>query len=392
VDPRKTAAPREWLLLGASVTATVVLGLTMLRWLAPGLLGVAADLQIVQLSREVVPFYDNAFREEDAASTKFILNDPVTIVRAQPFRRDVVTGPTDLLGFRNHAVPNRADAIVIGDSQTFGLNVPLEHNWPSRLADLLTATGAQVYAMATGGWGAVQYLDMFQKALAFEPAVVIVAFYSGNDAIESFRAAYGVEHWSSLRVDSALTANDHPPKPPKREEDVFEAPLANGTRMVFTPGRRFYANREHPVVDAGWRIMAEVGRRIGQQALRAGVRPIFTVIPTKELVHAPQVRRARANPPEDYVGLLQVEARRIDELRAQLSALEGATYVDLLQPLRRTARREGPVHLSSADGHPSRRGYTAIAKALAPTVAVRLGEVRAAQAGDSPAAASQVLP
>ena len=46
-----------------------------------------------------------------------------------------------------------------------------------------------MYSMAVGGWGAVQYLDMFTKAARFRPHTVIIAFYSGNDPLESFLTA-----------------------------------------------------------------------------------------------------------------------------------------------------------------------------------------------------------
>ena len=368
------SAGREWLLLAASVGASTVLALLLLRWLAPSLFGVAPDLRVVQVAEEVPPFYENVFREVDGNSDELLVQDPYTVVRVQPLRPPGPTGPTDILGFRNAAVPNRADVVAIGDSQTFGLNAPLESNWPSRLDDAL-GDRSNVYAMAAGGWGAVQYLDMFRKALFLDPRLVIVAFYSGNDAMESFRAAYSVEHWSDLRVDPDLAPDARPPAPPAARDDLWEARFGSGDTdfMVFTPGRRLYANRDHPVVDAGWEIMAEVGRRIAVEAREADVYVIFAIIPTKELIYAERVAASSLTPPDDYAQLIELERRRIDALAESLRGLGGTTTVDLLGPLSRAAL-EQHTHLRGPDGHPKPQGYTLIAETLAAPAAARLAQ------------------
>ncbi len=99
-------------------------------------------------------------------------------------------GPHDLLGFRNHAVPRMAELVIIGDSQTYGNNAVLSDNWPNQLARALNRPADDVYSMAVGGWGAVQYLAMFEKGLRFQPRVIVIAFYSGNDPLDSFHMAY----------------------------------------------------------------------------------------------------------------------------------------------------------------------------------------------------------
>ncbi len=177
----------EWLLLVASVAATVVVALGLVRVLAPRLLGQPVDLRVVQVDERVVPFFESVFRPEDLGSEEYILSDPLTSGRARPLSpvgRGI--GPTDLLGFRNRGIPNRAGIVTIGDSQTYGTTVPLDAAWPQQLRNWLPDRAPAVYSMAVGGWGAVQYPDMFSKAGAFRPLVVVVAFYSGNDARESF--------------------------------------------------------------------------------------------------------------------------------------------------------------------------------------------------------------
>ena len=50
---------KEWLLMGVSVIATLLLALGLVRWFAPQLLGIPVDLQLVKVQKEVPPFFDN---------------------------------------------------------------------------------------------------------------------------------------------------------------------------------------------------------------------------------------------------------------------------------------------------------------------------------------------
>ena len=67
---------KEWWLAVGITVLTVTLALGVIRLFAPQLLGGARDLQLVQVSKEVPPFFDNVFRPEDYASREFILQDP----------------------------------------------------------------------------------------------------------------------------------------------------------------------------------------------------------------------------------------------------------------------------------------------------------------------------
>jgi hypothetical protein len=55
---------KEWLLLSISVLVTLIAALGIIRWMAPGLLGVPVDLQLVQVDEKLPPFYEGAFRRE----------------------------------------------------------------------------------------------------------------------------------------------------------------------------------------------------------------------------------------------------------------------------------------------------------------------------------------
>ena len=66
------------------------------------------------------------------------------------------------------------------------MNAPIEDTWPSRLAE---SSGLEVYNMSMAGWGGLSYLYMTPKALAFRPALVLVALYMGNDSVENVMMA-----------------------------------------------------------------------------------------------------------------------------------------------------------------------------------------------------------
>ena len=366
---------KEWILLSATVLVTAALFLGLLRWLAPQLIGIPADLQMVQVSRELPPFFEGVFRDKDYAAQDLVLKDPYTNVRFRPLLpTSGGTGPHDILGFRNTGIPNSAGIITLGDSQTYGIGEPRENNWPSQLVSRLQRPGStplSLYNMAVGGWAAVQYLDMFPKALRLEPDIVIVAFYSGNDSLESFNMAYGTDHWKSLRPDSDLKGSDVPdPVPALSLEDSWEAVFSDGTRQRFMPGRRLVVNdTDYPAVRAGYAIMAGVARQIMDMAVQHDVTVVFTVIPTRELVYANKVASDALEAPERYRRLVLLEQQNIGELASAIRGIPGATYADLVQPMQRAAMSPAPLYPRQWDGHPGGEGYRIIASTLADSLA-----------------------
>jgi hypothetical protein len=317
---------KEWVLLSVSVLVTLLAALGIIRWMAPGLLGVPTDLQLVQLDEQLPPFYEGAFRRDQGEAGELMLKDPLTRVRARPFLQDmqpVTYGPHDLLGFRNYAVPGVVDVVAIGDSQTYG-------------------------------------------AMAFQPRVIVIAFYSGNDPLESFRDVYGNEHWNWLKPDLELTPADMPAVEfPAPESEWWEVVFNDKVKTIFTPVLRYSSNSDHPVVDAGYEIMARVVRDIGTAAGKVKTKIVFTIIPTKELAYAVKVKQEKLNPPEDYTTLVESELRHIDKLKAVIKNLDDVEYVDVVASLQRAALGPVPLYPSSIDGHPVFAGYQVIGNTIA---------------------------
>ena len=357
---------KEWLLLLVSVVVTVAIGIGMIRWLAPELLGIRTDLRLVQVDKKVPPFYDNIFREEDFQPSGFLINDPSTKIRAKPlFPIFGQGGPHDLLGFRNRSIPNTADLVVIGDSQTYGNNIMMDHNWPSQMQTNLAHKEVSVYSMATGGLGSVQYLDMLSKGMVFQPRVVVIAFYSGNDPMESLQMAYGVEKWHFLQSGPKPSSKGHlttESPPPKSEQWPVE--FSDGIKTIFTPKLRLVSNQDHPVVKTGYKIMANAAKRISELAKPNSIQLVFTVIPTKELVYAQKVKKEGIVPPLEYLTLIKTEGQNIKNLADSIRGLPNAVYVDMVEPLQKAALDSNYLYPQSENGHPIGRGYGVIAKAM----------------------------
>lgn len=360
---------KELALLAVSTLATLLVALGLIRWLAPALLGGPRDLQLVQVDERVPPFYEGVFRPDHFRTVDFLLKDPRTVNRGRPFHGElpsVALGPHDVLGFRNRAVPAVADVVVIGDSQSYGVNAQLDDAWPGWMERQLGH--AVVYSMALGSWGAVQYLDMFINAAAFRPRAIAVAFYSGNDALDSFSVAYGSALWRELRPDPELVATAPSPPFPPPESEWWSARFAAGT-LTFAPRLRLVANQSHPAVDAGYGVMRKAAQVMSTLAERQGQQVVFTIVPTKELVYAPRVEAEKIAASADYIELVAQERRRIAELSAFLAGLPSASYVDLVGPLQEAALRRLDLYPQGVNGHPLAAGYSVIGRALAAAVA-----------------------
>lgn len=311
---------KEWVLLVATTVATLIIALLVIRWLAPGLLGIPVDLQMVRVEKKLPPFFEGVFREEDQKSDLFILKDPISNIRAHPLIYEQgIIGPHDILGFRNRSVPNIADLITIGDSQTYGVNVPLDFNWPSTTRKILRDKLLTLYNMSVGGWSALQYYYIFKHALYLNPRAVVVAFYTGNDPTESFTLAYGSETWSEFRVDPSLHKSDAPkaefPPPP---DDEWKVTFRDGITTVFAPKLRLTSNLEVPAVKAGYTILAKAAEQMSSIAKPFNIPVAFTIIPTKELVYAEKVRIENIDAPQEYIELVRNEKKYINWLRDKI--------------------------------------------------------------------------
>lgn len=365
---------RNLLLMLAVTALTLVVALGLIRELAPGLLGGPADLRLVQLDERLPAFYQGVFRDKLAGNRAFLLEDPLTRVRARPFHMATPkAGPHDVLGFRNASVPVAADIVTIGDSMTYGNNAVMEQNWPGWMLAALGREDVNVYNMSTGGWAAVQYLDMMDYAAAFRPYLVVVAFYSGNDPIESLQMVTGNENWRWLKARAGIGDGVSMQGLPKFSLDVppaeqWPVTFGDGVTTVFTPQLRLISNTDHPAVDAGYALMATAARLIAEKARQRGMQLVFTVIPTKELVYADKVQAEGLSAPQPYTALVGAEAARLRSLAAALQAIDGVRYVDVVKALQQAALGDTALYPDNSNGHPLAAGYKVIGERIAAAI------------------------
>lgn len=228
----------------------------------------------------------------------------------------------------------------------------------------------QVYNMSVGGWGGVNYLRIMETALRFNPQVIVVAYYTGNDAYTDFRNTYSIDGLGYLRTDLSLNAGDLPEVVELREDQFYPVTFADGVETIFTPQYRLAPNnRNDPAILAGYDIMAATAGEITRIAAANGIHPFFTVIPTKEYVYQDKIAaEAGITANAAYQQLVADESANIAGLIDKLSALEGATLVDITEVMRETALGSTPLYPPDVNGHPLPAGYKLIGEALATAI------------------------
>ena len=141
---------------------------------------------------------------------------------------------------------------------------------------------------------------MLKNALFFQPRAIVVAFYTGNDSLESFTLAYGSEVHKEFRPDLSLTKFDAPPVIfPAPVEEKWEVQFKDGIKTVFTPTVRLASNSDQPAVKAGYEIMALIAEQITALAVPKRIPVFFTIIPTKEFVYSQKINSENINVPRE---------------------------------------------------------------------------------------------
>lgn len=312
-------------------------------------------------------------------------------------------GSIDAWGFRNVAVPERADIVCIGDSQTYGENIPRESAYPQQLAELM---GNSVYNMSLGGYGPLQMAHLVERALTLSPRTVVLGFYAGNDVVDAHRFA-ALEHWSAWQDPSVEYTIPAELLPVHSESANLALALVDGAserswllrratydlKLAFKSVPLFagiYGYGEAPGSFAGGpirtRFMSELrlgavdiarpavrdGLRITERALREvaatclvrEVEVLLLLIPTKERVYHEHL--VRVNAPE-AASLDQVAKAELDVTeRVRGLAVEcGMRIVDPTEELVGALAEGRAPWPHGRDGHLNALGSEIVAGALA---------------------------
>lgn len=337
-----------------------------------------------------------------------LVDDPVLGHHIQPLS----TGH-DALGYRNVAVPQRADIVAIGDSMTYGVSAPRESSWPQQLGHLL---GENVYNMALGGYGPLQYLQLAQTtARPLKPRLLLVGFYFGNDLMDAFNLAHVRPHWHSWRLSGESQAGSTPfdalgqDEPQKRfgalrdwlsqhsllysvlrvtvlprfaaQEQDRMAQRANpdtwllwkdradpAVRTIFRPKHRLSAlDQSLAPVQEGMQISQRALVELKAEAQKQGIGLLTVLIPTKERAYCRYLARSGETLAETFAKLCDAEAKANADLSAFLDA-QGIAHVDVLPILEMRIDRHVQIYPTDSDGHPQAAGYQAIAETVAAVV------------------------
>jgi hypothetical protein len=101
----------------------------------------------------------------------------------------------DRNGYRNNEIADSYDIVALGDSHTFGTTVDISEAWPNLLD---SSSEYSVYNMGLGGYGTVHSLLLYDDAIKFDPQLIIIGVYFGNDFYDNFRLDFGTDRFSLL--------------------------------------------------------------------------------------------------------------------------------------------------------------------------------------------------
>ena len=323
-----------------------------------------------------------------------------------PYRIQPGSAGHDAWGFRNRAVPARADIVAIGDSTTYGHAAPAEGSWPSWLA---RATGTTVYNLALGGYGPPDYLHLLDtRALQLHHSLVIVGIYFGNDLSDAVERVYAREHWRDLRSGASggepnEARSAFPPDHPvirvwmekhsmlfrliqggpvgqviNRFADRARADRAGACTLdsgppfptLISPYERLQeSDLSSPKIREGLEITLTALKRMRRRTDGAGVRLLILLIPTKESVFDGLVDAHRDPGCLDVMRRVVSNEQLIRERIVEELGQEGTAYLDVLPVLRSGVQAKAErLFLRSGDMHPNERGYRLMAAAIAPYV------------------------
>lgn len=315
----------------------------------------------------------------------------------------------DAQGFRNAAVPETCDWIVLGDSFAEGSEVSDEQTWPVLLA---SARGVSLYNLGMSGGNPVTYLDTFKQfGLRLKPQTVIYLLYEGNDLRDSNFTASKLE----APRDNSLFNRTFKTSPLRRavKEGIVALLAPVGSRRFYedsavnTPGHPMYPVAWLPVrvpTETGpayafdlkrllqhfitpeafarstacvetFRLLSETRRVCDENGIRLVVvfapdKPHLLIEHVVQTVPAPQLHAFVAlkvdDPPApDELGAVLLERAEVQEKAVERFCRdEGIDFLSLTQPLRQAAF-EGIQTYYTYDQHWTAEGHAVVARFLA---------------------------
>jgi lysophospholipase L1-like esterase len=268
--------------------------------------------------------------------------------------------------------------LVLGDSFTFAEQVNLPETFVQRLEDQLNSSGQKQYRVLNGGsngWAtANELIYLAKEGIRYQPDIVVLAFYVGNDISDNFRRVAAAR--DAEEADLALRGVD--------ALDGFRKVVrASETYTLFESGVLSKISQLYPGSDAdsseaairaapktaddaveAWAITEGLIRRMDQVAKSQGAGFVVMVIPSADQVAGNVRNRGEEDDPDDAD---TVSAPGLDKPQERLSEITGRLGVptlDLLPDLRRQATRSRNRLFYRQNAHFTAAGHTVTAQAL----------------------------
>jgi hypothetical protein len=314
----------------------------------------------------------------------------------------------DADGFRNPsdlALRDPVDLVALGDSHTFGQNVPSEQSWPQQLGRM---ANLQVYNYGVGGYGVLQYAYLFERGLRKNPKHIVVGLYLANDFArfcEFARLPYWIDtlsrrgittpecqpdgetrsvstwrsrmrNWpKSTALGSALIYHVWYPLEARLAErgmdaTTWELRYAGGKRQTFLSTARLETGRRvmdlsNPRTRAADRAARALFENMAQEARRKRVKLSVLLIPSKENVILDSLPSSTAHL-ELIRELVDSERALIERYRRFFEEIGVETVVGRAAL---SAKLDSvSLYPESADSHPLASGYRSYAEAALPLV------------------------
>ncbi|MGE3271795.1 MAG: SGNH/GDSL hydrolase family protein, partial [Chloroflexota bacterium] len=280
--------------------------------------------------------------------------------------------------------------LVLGDSFVEAAEVMAEDSMPRRLeAALNEGVGPPVQVINAGvvGYGTAQeYLLLQQEGVRYQPDVVVLVFFSGNDVTDNgwsldfpylrpIKPYFEVDGSGQLRqrpftLPDLSATQPGPLRRWLRRESLLFGKLdgdelgkvtrnADYIRAIVAP----YAAAPSPEVDASWQVTEALIRAVRDQTEASGARFVLVNVPAPWEIDPPFWERMRT-----YFGL-PADGWDVDQPNrrlAEIVARQGFTYLDLRPDLRAAVaagQRPGPYF--QIDGHWTRAGHELAGRSIA---------------------------
>jgi lysophospholipase L1-like esterase len=294
--------------------------------------------------------------------------------------------------------------LVLGDSFVEGVQVKPEETFTRALeATLRGRTGGQIEVInaGSGGWGTAQEFEFLRhEGLQYQPNVVALVFYTGNDVTDnSFRIKGNVRNlrkpYYALRDGKLELQAWTPRRPPSQAEidalnrelylwNVFET----GVLARFQPPRdtaniddleeeilntlveheiRVFSSSQNRAWQDSWDVTEALFVAARDAVEASGARFLLVNAPTVWQIYPAQWESFRAaNKLRSDGWDLDVARRRL----ADLAARQGIEYLDLAPSLMAASASEPPLYFNR-DMHWTAAGHRAVARALAERIEER---------------------